>query len=372
MRFLHIADLHLGFALNGASFLEEQAQALDEIRAIIARERIGAVLIAGDVFDRAVTGPDVLALYDRFLTALRREDGVEVFLIAGNHDGGARLAQLSALLSDTGIYISGTLLERPRPIACGDAEVWLVPYFHTEQVRLLYPEEEIASANGAMAALVRDILSQRDPQKKSVLVAHCFVNGAQLSESDVGARLGGASLIGADVFDGLDYVALGHLHGMQHPADRVWYAGSIYPYSFSEGAKHAVIYDSVTDEIRPVDLHPVRALRTLSGTMDEVLALAKRDGARDDYMRILLTDVPVGLETLERFRALYPRLLLLLGVTESVGAGSTLTGEELRSIAPEDLLTRFCMETAGYQPDSEEIACFLDALRAVEGGEDRK
>lgn len=372
MRFLHLADLHLGFALNGVSFLEEQAQALDEIRAIIARERIDAVLIAGDVFDRAVTGADTLALYDRFLTALRREDGVEVFLIAGNHDGGARLAQLSAILSSSGIHICGTLLERPRPVACGDAEVWLVPYFHTEQARLIYPEEEINSANDAMAALVRDILSRRDPAKKAVLVAHCFVNGAQLSESDVGARLGGASLIGADVFNGLDYVALGHLHSMQHPADRVWYAGSLYPYSFSEGAKHAVIYDSAADEIHPVDLHPSRVLRTLSGTLEEVLALAANDSRRDDYMRILLTDVPVGLETLERFRALYPRLLVILGVTETVGTGATLTSEELRSIAPEDLLTRFCLETAGYQPDAEEIACFLDALRAAEGEEERQ
>lgn len=368
MRFLHIADLHLGFALNGVSFHEEQEHALCEIREIIRREHIGAVLIAGDVFDRAVTSADTLALYDRFLTALRCEDHVSTFLIAGNHDGGARLAQLSAILSASDIYICGMLTERPKPILCGDCEVWLVPFFHTDQVRLLYPEEPINSANDAMASIVGDILQRRDPSKKSVLVAHCFVNGAQLSESDVGARLGGASLIGADAFDGLDYVALGHLHGMQHPSARVWYAGSPYPYSFSEGEKYAVIYDSESDEIAPVPLHPLRRLRTLSGTYDEVLAIAESDGSREDYMRIILTDRSVGLETLERFRERYPRLLLVLGASETVGQGTTLTTEELASMEPKDLLTRFCLETAGYQPDADEIELFLQALR--EAGEE--
>lgn len=365
MRFLHIADLHLGFALNGVSFHEEQEHALREIREIIHRERVNAVLIAGDVFDRAVTNAETLAQYDRFLTALRCEDHVSVFMIAGNHDGGARLAQLSAILSASDIHICGTLTERPQPIVCGDCEIALVPFFHTEQVRLLYPDEQIDSANDAMAAIVRDVLNRRAPEHKAILVGHCFVNGAQLSESDVGARLGGASLIGADVFEGLDYVALGHLHGLQHPSARVWYAGSLYPYSFSEGEKFAVLYDSECDEITPIPLHPLRSLRTISGTYDEVMAISENDGCREDYMRIILTDRSVGLETLERFRERYLRLLLVLGVSETAGGGTTLTSEELHSIEPEDLLTRFCLETAGYQPDAEEIDIFLQALRGV-------
>lgn len=369
MRFLHIADLHLGFSLNGVSFLEEQERALEQVREIIKAEHIDAVLIAGDVFDRAVTNAETLALYDRFLTALRKEDNTAVFMIAGNHDGGARLAQLSAILSAANIHISGVLSERPQPISFGNTEVWLIPFFHADQVRLLYPEAEIGSVQDAMCVLMQDINAQRKTDKKSIVVAHCFVKGAELSESDIGARLGGASLIGANVFEGADYTALGHLHRMQKAADRVWYAGSLYPYSFSEGEKYALIYDSDNDAITRVPLKPQRNLRTISGTYDEVLSIAERDGNRDDYMRLILTDRAVGLETLERFRTLYPRMLMLLSATETVESTVRLTNEELRSISPEDLLVRFCCETANYEPDQDEIEEFLDALRTVQEGE---
>ena len=367
MRFLHIADLHLGFALNGISFLNEQEYALEQVRNIIREQKIDAVLIAGDVFDRAVTNADTLALYDRFLTDLRKEDHMTVFMIAGNHDGGARLAQLSAILASSDIYISGLLTSRPDPIVFGDTEVWLIPFFHTEQVRLLYPELDIQCANDAMAALTRDINARRDPGKKSIVVAHCFVNGAQLSDSDLGARLGGASLISTEAFRGIDYTALGHLHAMQHPAERVWYSGSLYPYSFSEGEKFVVIYDSVQDTITPLPLPARRMLRTITGTYDEVLALAEGDGNREDYMRLILTDRSVGLEALERFRKLYPRLLILLSATEVSDSFVKITNEELQSIAPEDLLFRFCKETADYEPDPDEITAFLKALQTVQG-----
>ena len=168
MRFLHIADLHLGFALNGVSFAEEQAHALSQIREIIQKQNIDGLLIAGDVFDRAVTNADALALYDRFLTALRTEDHVAVFIIAGNHDGGARLAQLSEILSASDIHISGVLSNRPQPILFGDTEVWLIPYFHTDQVRLLYPDADIQTADDAMRTLITDIKSRQATNKKSV------------------------------------------------------------------------------------------------------------------------------------------------------------------------------------------------------------
>lgn len=367
MRFLHIADLHLGFALNGVSFAEEQAHALSQVRTIIREQNIDGILIAGDVFDRAVTNAETLALYDRFLTALRTEDGVAVFMIAGNHDGGARLAQLSAILAASGIHISGTLSCKPQPTLFGDTEVWLIPYFHTDQVRLLYPDVRIQSADDAMRTLIQDINARKAPDKKSVVVAHCFVNGAHLSDSDIGARIGGASMIGADVFEGISYTALGHLHRMQHPAGRVWYSGSLYPYSFSESEKYVLIYDSITDTVSPIPLYPLRALRTITGTYEEAVRIAEHDANRDDYMRVILTDRSAGMETLEQFRTFYPRLLMLLSVTETAGSTSSLTNEELSSIAPQDLLIRFCTETADYEPDQAEIESFLEALRYVQG-----
>lgn len=369
MRFLHIADLHLGFVLNGISFAEEQAHALSQIRKIIHDQNIDGLLIAGDVFDRAVTNAEALTLYDQFLTALRTEDHVAVFIIAGNHDGGARLAQLSAILSSSDIYINGILSAKPQPILFGDTEVWLIPFFHTDQVRLLYPEAHIQSADDAMRTLVNDIKQRRSSDKKSIVVAHCFVNGAHLSESDFGARLGGASLIGADVFDGISYTALGHLHRMQHPAERVWYSGSLYPYSFSETEKYALIYDSIADTIVTISLEPLRTLRTITASYEQAVKIAEIENNRDDYMRIILTDRSAGMETLEQFRSYYPNLVMLLAVAEASGGESSLTNDELDSIAPRDLLLRFCKETAGYEPDQNEIESFLEALRQVQAEE---
>ena len=366
MRFLHIADLHLGMMLNGVSLIEEQAHALDQIRSIIREERIDGILLAGDIFDRAVSNAETILLYDRFLTALRTEERVTVFIIAGNHDGGARLAQLSDILASADIHISGILTEKPKLIPFGDTEVCMIPYFHMDQVRLLYPDLQLQSVNDAMKALIDDIKARRAPDKKTIVTAHCFVNGSHLSESDIGARLGGASLIGADVFNGIDYTALGHLHRMQHPADRVWYAGSLYPYSFSEGEKYALIYDSIADTVQPVPLYPRHKLRTITGTHDEMRRIAEKDPNRDDYIQIILTDGSADLETQEYFRAHYPRLIMILSALEAAESSISLTHEELRSIAPDELLIRFCKETAGYEPDQNEIEEFLEALQAVQ------
>ena len=369
MKLLHTADWHLGLSLGGISLLEEQRHWAEELTQMARAERVDAVLVAGDIFDRAVASAEAIALYDEAVTRLARDCGARVLLLAGNHDGAARLSQLGALLETAGLSVAGSLKGAPRPVTVGDAEIYLIPYFHPEQVRLLYPDKEIRTAHEAMRALMDDIRARRDPGKKLIIGAHCFVTGASPAESDYGAQLGGAAQVGAEVFAGADYVALGHLHRAQNPAPHVYYSGSPYPYAFSEGACAAMLYDTADGTARALPFHPARTLRAISGAYGDVLSAAEADTRRDDYLKIELTDRPAGLEALETLRALYPNLVMLAGTAGAGGAADTLSVRELQSLSPGGLLARFCEEVGGFSPDDRQTAWFLSALASArEGG----
>lgn len=370
MRFLHTADLHLGITLGGLSLIEEQEEMLQQLQQFVRREQLDGVLIAGDVFDRALAGADAIALYDRFLTALCTELHIPVFLIAGNHDGAARLTQFGTLLASNGLHLAGRLTERPTPIRCGDAQIFLIPFFHIEQVRLLYPDDPIPTMEAAMDRLMDDVRTQRDPTCVSIVVAHCFVTGASVAESDLSAQLGGAQQIGASVFREIDYVALGHLHRAQSPASNVHYAGTPYPYAFTEIDPSVSIYDTRSGSVSRMRLHPSHTLRTCRGAYDVLLEQAAHDAHPEDYIRIELTDRGAGLEALDAFRTAYPRLVSLVGAQQAHEIQDTLTVAQVRALSARELLCRFCQETGGYQPEEEEITRFLRALEtAQQGGE---
>lgn len=368
MRFLHMADLHLGMTLGGFSLLHVQEEILAQIIALVRAESVAGVLIAGDVFDRAVSGADAIALYDQFLTTLCADCHVPVFVIAGNHDGAARLAQLRGLLAPAGLHLAGRLTARPEPIDAGGAQVFLIPYFHIEHVRLLYPEREIGSMEAAMACLMDEVRTRRTPDKPTIVVAHCFVTGASAAESDIAAQLGGAQQIGAQVFAGISYVALGHLHRAQSPAPGVHYAGSPYPYAFSEGDNGVSIYDTATGQLTRHTLHPSMTLRTLRGPYESLLADAQTDRQHMDYLKIELTDRGAGLDALDTLRACYPHLVTLIGTQAGSAQSDALTVAEVKAMSPRALLCRFCEEVGGYTPQADEIQSFLRAMETIQEG----
>lgn len=364
LRILHTGDLHFGAALGGFSLIEEQEALAIELLSVVDAQEVDAAVLTGDIFDRAVPSGDAIGLYDRFVTALCGK--CPVYLIAGNHDGAARLSSLAGLLRGAGLYVQGSLRARPEPIRQDNTEFWLIPYFNMEQVRRLYPQADIRTVNDAMRVLMDDVRARRALGTAAVVVAHCLVTGAVLSESDTAAALGDASQIETDVFEGLDYVALGHLHQAQQPASNIRYAGAPYPYSFSEGEKSVTIFDTGTAEITEVPLHPFRQLRTLRGTYDEILT----QPPSEDYLKIELTDRRTGLETLDTLRSRFPRLVALLGRQTAAGETDTLTVEELHILSnrPSDLVERFCEEISGEKAEQEHIALFLELLREIREG----
>ena len=215
MRFLHLSDLHLGKRVNEFSMLEDQAYILKEILNIIDAQKVEAVLIAGDIYDKVIPSAEAVRLLDDFLTRIAARE-LPVFLISGNHDSAERIAFGSRLMSSRQIYLSPVFESDVEPITIsdrhGEINIYMLPFVKPSLVKRVYPEEEIITYQDAVNAAVQHM--QIDTDKRNILLAHQFVTGAARCDSEE-LSVGGVDDVDASVFDGFDYVALGHLHGPQ-------------------------------------------------------------------------------------------------------------------------------------------------------------
>lgn len=320
MKFLHIADLHLGRLLHRYSLQEEQAEILERIRSIAAKEKPDAVLIAGDVYDRSIPPVYATQLLDQFLAAMRSI--TKVFVISGNHDSAERLAFLSGPLADSGVYISPAYHGACTPVTLedehGPVDIWLLPYLKAASVHPFFPEETIGNTSDAVACAVRHM--PIDPGRRNVLVAHQFVAGGKVSDSAMQAMaledvsVGGLDLVDAHVFAPFDYVALGHLHQPQNVgSERIRYCGTPMPYDFyeAEQEKSVTMVELAGDRqltVRTIPLPPPRRLVERRGTFEELTAdEAVRTADKDAYTHIILTDDAPIPDVINRLRQVYPR-----------------------------------------------------------------
>ncbi len=321
MKFIHLADLHLGKRLNGFSMLEDQRYILGRILDIADAEKPDAVLIAGDVYDRAVPPEEAVRLFDDFLAALAAQ-GAQILIISGNHDSAERVAFGGRLMEAGGVHLAPVYDGTVAPILLEDAHgpvaFYLLPFLKPVQLRALFPGEDIATCTDAMRAAIARLAL--DPAVRSVAVAHQFVTGAAVSDSEELA-VGGLDEVDGAVFEPFTYVALGHLHSAQAVGrDAVRYAGAPLKYSFSahERDKSVTVVElgapGTPPAVREVPLVPLRALREIRGPFEELTApafVAAQPRPRGDYYRIVLTDeqdIPNGLA---RLRDLYPNCMEL-------------------------------------------------------------
>ena len=238
MKFIHISDLHIGKRVNEKSLIEEQEHILAQICDIVKDQNPDAVLIAGDVYDKAVPSGEAVLLFDRFLTELSSLAG-HIFIISGNHDSAERMAFGARLMDSRGIHLSPVYNGCPTPVtltdAYGDVDIYMLPYIRPAHVRHFLPDDE-KDAIGSYDDAVRKAIALMgiDGGRRNVLMTHQFVSGSTRSESE-DVNVGGLDNIDASAFDDFDYVALGHLHRPQDCGnERVRYSGSPLKYSFSE------------------------------------------------------------------------------------------------------------------------------------------
>ena len=366
MRFLHLSDLHLGKRVNEFSMLEDQAYILKEILNIIDEQKVEAVLIAGDVYDKVIPSAEAVRLLDDFLTRIAARE-LPVFLISGNHDSAERVAFGSRLMSSRQIYLSPVFESDVEPITIsdryGEINIYMLPFVKPSLVKRVYPEEEIITYQDAVNAAVQHM--QIDTDKRNILLAHQFVTGAARCDSEE-LSVGGLDDVDASIFDGFDYVALGHLHGPQKIGkETVRYSGTPLKYSFSEAnqKKAAVIVDVEEKgkiNIQQIPFLPKHDMREIRGTYMEVTALDfYKDMKTDDYLHITLTDEEDIPDAIGKLRTIYPNIMKLSYDNLRTRAAVTVRGTaEVEEKSPMELLKEF-YEMQNNQPmtdEQEEIA----------------
>lgn len=379
MKFLHLADLHLGKRVNGFSMLEDQAHILRQILAILDDEQPDGVLIAGDVYDKSVPSVEAVGLLDGFLTELRAR-GVPVLLISGNHDSPERLAFGGRVMDSCGIHISpvynGALAPVTLQDAFGPVHVWLLPFVKPAHVRRWFPDADIESYTDAVAEAVAHM--DIDTAARNVLVTHQFVTGGTRSGSEE-LSVGGTDNVDSGVFAPFDYVALGHLHGAQHIGrETIRYAGSPLKYSFSEARQHKSVTVVTLGEkgdvqVRTAALTPLRELREIRGSYDELTARSfyEHTTYRSDYLHLILTDEQDVFDAMSRLRTIYPYLMTLdYDNARTRAAGGMSVPAETERRTPSELFEAL-YQRQNHRPMSEVqrayIAQLMEQIMEVQG-----
>lgn len=369
MRILHTSDWHLGMSVGTGTLAGDQRFFLEQLYSIIEEEQADILLLAGDVYDSSVSNAEAISVYNEATTRICADMGKKMVVIAGNHDGAERLAACSELLKGAGLYVSGRLTREITPILAGNTAIYPLPFFNREEVIALFPEKstEITSQEKAMKVVCDHIREEMDPSRFNIVVAHALIVSAELSESDRSARVGQASAVSKDVFEGFDYVALGHIHKPQKIDEHICYSGSPVKYSFGneEGQqKGVVLIDTESSEIRTIPIQMLHDRKTVRGTYEEII---EREDLSEDYLRLYVSDRYAGLELLSALQQKFPYLLELYGKALEEGDGQTaLTVGELQSLDEVDIMMRFCGENGGALPNEEQLSLFKEVLEWCE------
>jgi DNA repair protein SbcD/Mre11 len=381
MRLIHTSDWHLGRTLHGENLLEHQAAFLGWLLARAVSHRADAVVVAGDVYDRAVPSTDAVALLDATLLAFARER-IPVVITSGNHDSPIRLGFGAGLSEAAGIHLRTSVADIARPVIVadehGDVGVYGVPYLLPDAVMAeLGAQRSHASVLSAAAQRIRADAAGRG-LRRTVVAAHAFITGGAVAESERDIRVGGIGDAPASVFDGFTYVALGHLHGQQQlPAGRgttARYSGSPLAFSFSEAAQAKSVTLAEIDAAGRVAITllpaPVpRPLREVRGKIDDLLARADGDLAdlAGAWVKAVLTDTVRPACSMERLREKWPHTLVLDFAPEGGLIGSDADLRRLAQTADPVEICGFFVEFAGGgPPDEAQRGVLRDVVEAAQ------
>ena len=374
MIFLHTSDWHLGATGGERDLWDDQKYFIDAICSIVREKNVDAVLLAGDVYDRSVPAASAIGLYDYAMNRLCGELGVKVLTIAGNHDSAERLASCAGLLDKAGLYLQGAAQREPRVVEFADSQVFFLPWITEEKIKSLYPEERdgINGLTDAYRVAVNHMRETFIPGKHHLLLSHAFITNAETSTSDRAAEIGFATQVPASVFEGFDYVALGHIHKPQQVNPFVRYSGSPMAYSFGKEErqeKSVTLIDtaSMTQEVVPLPL--LHRWTTLTDSYETLLAGEYPAEIREGYVRLNVTDTAVGLDMLSRLRQVYPNALVVAGKTyDGEDTTITLTMEQLEQMEsdPAEVFKSFCREEMGQEATDHFLQLFARAVEEAD------
>ena len=378
MKILHTSDWHLGRSFGSISLHHDQVAFCNWLTDLVANEQIELVVIAGDIYDRAIAPVESIELFRQTIRDLRTT-GATVAVISGNHDGPDRLSPYDDLLDLSGVYIRGGYEGVGRVVTHtfndGPLDIALLPFLDPQSAPDGFGDQEIADAGERRRrrthhSVLADAMTAVRPQlsaPRSLAIAHAFVAGGLVSDSERALEVGGTGAVDAELFDGFSYSALGHLHRPQEiTKPTLRYSGTPLAYSFSEQHQKSVTVIDMTADgqcaIDTIDVPVGRAVATITGTIDELLAPDAHPAARDCFVRAIVTDRDTVIEAKARLEAIYPHITEVR--LEPVG-GITLNDEVVPNIAdvdPIDAVRTFWTEVEGSAPDDDTDAVLIEAV----------
>lgn len=369
MKFIHLSDLHLGKRVNEYSMIEDQEFILKKIINIIDYEKPEGVIIAGDVYDKSIPSAEAVQMFDVFLTCLAKRN-LQVFVISGNHDSPERMSFGSRLMDQSGIHISQVYNGKVEPFTLsdehGNVNVYMLPFIKPVHVRR-FSEEEIDTYTDAIRVAVAEM--NIDQSGRNILITHQFVTGALRSESE-DLSVGGSDNVDVSVFDGFDYVALGHIHSPQNcTSERVRYCGTPLKYSFSEVKdKKSVTIVELANKgsltIRTVPLDPMRDMVEIKGKYDDIMlkSFYENTSYQEDYVHITLTDEEDIVDAIGKLRTVYHNLMKLDYDNRRTRSVAQVDGAvDVETKTPIELFSDF-YELQNNQPMSDEQKAFVGDL----------
>ncbi|MGX1675070.1 exonuclease SbcCD subunit D [Streptomyces sp. NPDC055400] len=376
MRLLHTSDWHLGRAFHRVNMLGAQAEFIGHLVATVRERDVDAVVVSGDVYDRAVPPLAAVELFDDALHRLA-EQGIPTVMISGNHDSARRLGVGAGLIGRAGIHLrtdpGACAIPVLIPDATGDVAFYGLPYLEPALVKDEFAVSKPGHETVLAAAMdrVRADLAERPAGTRSVVLAHAFVTGGEASDSERDITVGGVAAVPAGVFDGVDYVALGHLHGSQVISDCVRYSGSPLPYSFSEAdhRKSMWLVDLDADGFAAaerVDCPVPRPLARIRGDLADLLARPDLAPHEEAWVEATLTDPVRPDDPMARLTERFPHTLSLAFDPQrapedpDVSYAQRLKGRDDQQIAED-----FVSHVRGAGPDERERAVLREALDAV-------
>jgi exonuclease SbcD len=365
VRILHTSDWHLGRSFHREGLLDAQAVFIDHLVQTARSERVDLVAVSGDIYDRALPPVDAVRLAHEALTRLAGL-GVPVLITAGNHDSGRRLGFAADLIAAAGVHLRTDPERAHVPVLCEDAHgpvaVYGLPYLEPELMREPWQLAERSHAcvvAEAMTRVRRDLDSR--PGARSVVLAHAWVTGAVASDSERDISVGGLSQVSASLFDGIDYVALGHLHGRQRVSDRIRYSGSPLAFSFSEAShtKGSWLVELDAAGLAGAELVPApvpRRLSSLRGPLATLLADPALAAQEDDGLSVVLTDQVRQEDAMARLRSRFPYVLVLEFQPEGAVADDRTYGARVAGRDDLEVVAEFVRHVRGAGSTSDEGA----------------
>jgi exonuclease SbcD len=361
MRMLHTSDWHLGRSFHRESLLDGQAAFVDHLVETVRAERVDVVAVSGDVYDRALPPVDAVALFGEALRRLAAE-GARIVLISGNHDSSTRLGFGAGLLDVSGVHLRTDPSRAWEPVMVGDVAFYGIPYLEPELVRApweLPDRSHTAALTHAMTRVRADAAGHR----ASVVLAHAFVTGGEASDSERDISVGGVAHVPVSAFDGVDYVALGHLHGRQRMSETVRYSGSPLAYSFSEvnQVKGSWLV-TLGEEPEFVPAPVPRPIGRLRGMIDDLLTSPSHSRFEDHWLQVVLTDPVRPRSAMDRLRVRFPHTLALS--FEPAGGAPVAQPVRLSGRPEAEVALDFVREVRGEPADAGEEDLLRQAIEA--------